>query len=78
MFMDEYTTKNCNYSYSIQWIKLPKSACRYERNLIMKINFQKNACSCQFHVEINANDANGCYPLRSMERIGSLRNIFTC
>ena len=39
--MDEYTTKNCSYSYSIQWIKLPKSTCRYERNLIMKINFKK-------------------------------------
>ena len=26
---------------SKQWIKLPKSTCRYERNLIMKINFKK-------------------------------------
>ena len=31
----------------------------------MKINFKK-ACSCQFYVDINANDANGCYPLCSM------------
>ena len=26
---------------SQKWIKLPKSTCRYERNLIMKINFKK-------------------------------------
>ena len=26
---------------SKQWIKLPKSTCRYERNLVMKINFKK-------------------------------------
>ena len=26
---------------SKQWIKLPKSTCRYERNRIMKINFKK-------------------------------------
>ena len=26
---------------SQQWIKLPKSTCRYERNRIMKINFKK-------------------------------------
>ena len=26
--------------------------------------FKKKGCSCQFYVEINANDANGCYPLR--------------
>ena len=27
-------------------------------------------------MEIKANDANGCYPLRSMERIGSLKNNY--
>ena len=26
---------------SKQWIKLPKSTCRYERNLVVKINFKK-------------------------------------
>ena len=43
----------------------------------MKINF-KIACSCQFYVEIDANEANVRYPLCSMERIGSLRNTFIC
>ena len=38
---------------SKQWIKLPKSTCRYEWNLIMKIKFLKNACRCQFHVEMD-------------------------
>ena len=37
---------------------------------------KKKACSCQFYVEIKANDANGCYPLRSMKRIGSLKNNY--
>ena len=27
-------------------------------------------------MEIKANDANGCYPLRSMKRIGSLKNNY--
>ena len=39
------------------------------RYIQAKINEQlkkEEACSCQFYVEINANDANGCYPLRSM------------
>ena len=61
---------------SPKWIKLPKSTCFYERNRIMKKR-KFEACSCQSCVEINANDANGYYPLRSMERIGSPRNIFT-
>ena len=39
----------------------------------MKINLKKKTCSCQSYVEINANGANGFYPLRSMERIGSLK-----
>ena len=37
---------------SQQWIKLPKSICFYERNRIMRINL-KEACSCQFYVDIN-------------------------
>ena len=59
---------------SQQWIELSKSTCFYERNRIMKIDLKK-ACSCQFYVEINANGADECYPLRSMERIGSSRHI---
>ena len=38
---------------------------------------KKKACSCRStYAEIKANDANGCYPLRSMERIGSLKNNY--
>ena len=40
-----------------------------------ELYYFKEDC-CQFHVEIKANDANGCYPLRSMERIGSLKNNY--
>ena len=59
---------------SHQWIKLPKSICFLWTQPFYENKLKKKACSCQFYVEIKANDANGCYPLRLMERIGSLKN----
>ena len=50
---------------SQQYFKRPKSTCFYKRNRLTKIILKK-ACSCQFSADINANDANGCYPLCSM------------
>ena len=58
------------------WIKLPKSTCFLWTQPFYENKLKKKACSCQFSVEIKANDANGCYPLRSMERIGSLKNNY--
>ena len=59
-----------------QWIKLPKSICFLWTQPFYENKLKKKACSCQFYVEIKANDANGCYPLRSMKRIGSLKNNY--
>ena len=61
---------------SQQWIKLPKSTCFLWTKPFYGNKLKKKACSCQYYVEIKANDANGCYPLRSMERIGSLKNNY--
>ena len=61
---------------SQQWIKLPKSTCFLWTKPFYENKLKKKACSCQYYVEIKANDANGCYPLRSMKRIGSLKNNY--
>ena len=61
---------------SHQWIKLPKSICFLWTQPFYENKLKKKACSCQFYVEIKANDTNGCYPLRLMERIGSLKNNY--
>ena len=53
---------------SQQWIKLPKSTCLYEPKPYYENKFKKNACIRQFLMEINANGANGCYPLCSRWR----------
>ena len=54
-----YGTKFTLITRSRQWI-----------NGNMKRNLKK-ARKCQFYVDINADGTNGCYPLSSMERIGS-------
>ena len=60
-----------------QWIKLPKSICFLWTQPFYENKLKKKACSCRStYAEIKANDANGCYPLRSMERIGSLKNNY--
>ena len=61
---------------SHQRIKLPKSTCFLWTQPFYENKLKKKACSCQFYVEIKANDANGCYPLRLMEGIGSLKNNY--
>ena len=61
---------------SHQRIKLPKSICFLWTQPFYENKLKKKACSCQFYVEIKANDANGCYPLRLMEGIGSLKNNY--
>ena len=72
-----YGTSHKLITSSQQELSFQNRPVFYERNRIMKINF-KIACSCQFYVEIDANEANVRYPLCSMERIGSLRNTFIC
>ena len=62
---------------SIETRHRKKSTCRYERNRIMKINFKKMLAAVSSMWKL-MQIAHGCYPLCSKERIGSLKNIFTC